>query len=201
MTIPPPETSLVARLRAAKAQLDANGVIGSEYIAVLCVEAADLIERLTAPMTEMETTVEERAALVARLRQILVDHSSPTIGRGDIHGGQAGNIVYEREWPIILPRWQEILLTAQLAAANASRDALQAAGTRALIEKDELAARVQRVQDARIAALEAALKTLRSLVREGGVPRYTVTPGAALNSVIEEIVDPVLRAALTPKET
>ena len=40
-----------------------------------------------------------------------------------------------------------------------------------------------------------ALKLLRSLVKEneGGVPRYTVNPGAALNSVIEENVDPILR--------
>ena len=44
-----------------------------------------------------------------------------------------------------------------------------------------------------------ALKLLRSLVDEGGVPRYTVTPGAALNSVIEEDVDPAL-AALSSTE-
>lgn len=37
-----------------------------------------------------------------------------------------------------------------------------------------------------------ALKLLRGLVQEGGVPRYTVTPGAALNSIIEEDVDPAL---------
>lgn len=41
-------------------------------------------------------------------------------------------------------------------------------------------------------ALEA-LRTLRSYVQEGVVPRYTVTPGAALNTIIEEMVDPVLR--------
>lgn len=41
-----------------------------------------------------------------------------------------------------------------------------------------------------------ALKTLRSLVNKGGVPRYSVTPGAALNSVIEEMVDPALRRAI-----
>ncbi len=46
----------------------------------------------------------------------------------------------------------------------------------------------------RVAELYFALKTLRSLVEEGGVPRYTVTPGAALNSVIEEVVDPALRS-------
>lgn len=46
----------------------------------------------------------------------------------------------------------------------------------------------------RIRALEGALRSLRGLVKEGGVPRYTVIPGAALNSVIEEVVDPVLRA-------
>lgn len=40
-----------------------------------------------------------------------------------------------------------------------------------------------------------ALKALRSLINEGGVPRYTVTPGAALNSVIEERVDPALAKA------
>lgn len=54
----------------------------------------------------------------------------------------------------------------------------------ALDERDTLKARV--------AELEAGLRALRGLVREGGVPRYTVTPGAALNSVIEEVVDPLL---------
>jgi len=44
-----------------------------------------------------------------------------------------------------------------------------------------------------IERLREALSMLRSLVKEGGVPRYTVTPGAALNSVIEEVVDPALR--------
>lgn len=43
-----------------------------------------------------------------------------------------------------------------------------------------------------IERLREALQTFRSLVSEGGVPRYTVTPGAALNSVIEEVVDPIL---------
>lgn len=42
---------------------------------------------------------------------------------------------------------------------------------------------------------ESALTLFRSLVDEGSVPRYTVTPGAALNSVIEEDVDPALRHA------
>jgi hypothetical protein len=45
---------------------------------------------------------------------------------------------------------------------------------------------------AEIRALAEALRMLRSLVREGGVPRYTVVPGGALNSVIEEVVDPLL---------
>lgn len=45
------------------------------------------------------------------------------------------------------------------------------------------------------ADLLEALKAMRSLVKEGGVPRYSVTPGAALNSVIEEIVDPALAKA------
>lgn len=43
--------------------------------------------------------------------------------------------------------------------------------------------------------LHEALSLFRSLVKEGGVPRYTVTPGAALNTVIEQDVDPVLRRA------
>ena len=42
--------------------------------------------------------------------------------------------------------------------------------------------------------LREALIRLRGLVKEGGVPRYTVIPGAALNSVIEEVVDPALKA-------
>lgn len=37
-----------------------------------------------------------------------------------------------------------------------------------------------------------ALKLLRGLVQDDGVPRYSVTPGAALNSIIEEDVDPAL---------
>lgn len=41
--------------------------------------------------------------------------------------------------------------------------------------------------------LLAALRLFRSLVEEGGVPRYTVLPGAALNTLIEEDVDPLLR--------
>lgn len=40
-----------------------------------------------------------------------------------------------------------------------------------------------------------ALVAMRRLVQEGGVPRYTVIPGAALNSVIEELVDPALKIA------
>lgn len=50
--------------------------------------------------------------------------------------------------------------------------------------------------DALVRALEqaqSALTLFRSLVNEGGVPRYGVTPGAALNSVIEEDVDPAIR--------
>lgn len=43
------------------------------------------------------------------------------------------------------------------------------------------------------AELLGALIALRDLVKENpGVPRYTVTHGAALNSVIEEIVDPAI---------
>lgn len=53
--------------------------------------------------------------------------------------------------------------------------------------------KVDRAKAERDVAL-CALRTLRSLVEEGGVPRYTVTPGAALNAVIEEEVDPVLRS-------
>lgn len=41
-------------------------------------------------------------------------------------------------------------------------------------------------------ALSQALQLLRSLVVEGGVPRYRVVPGSALNSLIEEVVDPLL---------
>jgi hypothetical protein len=48
--------------------------------------------------------------------------------------------------------------------------------------------------EAQVATLRTALVALRDLVKEGGVPRYTVTPGAALNTVIEEIVDPALAA-------
>lgn len=41
-----------------------------------------------------------------------------------------------------------------------------------------------------------ALTLLRGLVQDyGGVPRYRVVPGAALNAVIEEVVDPALEAA------
>lgn len=58
----------------------------------------------------------------------------------------------------------------------------------------EAAAEIERLNDINADLLEA-LKALRSLVTEGGVPRYTVTPGAALNSVIEEIVDPALSKA------
>jgi hypothetical protein len=43
-------------------------------------------------------------------------------------------------------------------------------------------------------ALEAELRLWRLLVIEGGVPRYTVTPGAALNSVVTS-TDALLRRA------
>jgi hypothetical protein len=60
------------------------------------------------------------------------------------------------------------------------------------------------LDDARLIAaapdLLEALTLLRSLVNEGGVPRYTVTPGAALNSVIEEVVDPAIAKAKGEKE-
>lgn len=48
--------------------------------------------------------------------------------------------------------------------------------------------------------MREALVSFRSIVVEGGVPRYSVVPGAALNSVIEDLVDPILRAALTKEE-
>ena len=48
-------------------------------------------------------------------------------------------------------------------------------------------------KDAEIERLRSALKSFRYLVKEGGVPRYTVLPGAALNSLIEEVVDPLLK--------
>jgi hypothetical protein len=60
----------------------------------------------------------------------------------------------------------------------------------ALADDAEAAGRLEEENE----RLRAALTALRSLVKEGGVPRYTVTPGAALNSVIEEVVDPALRA-------
>ena len=80
---------------------------------------------------------------------------------------------------------------AEAAEATAARaDALLA----------EVAAARQQVSDALAETrkrdqLFDALSALRSLVKEGDVPRYSVTPGAALNSVIEEIVDPALRRA------
>jgi hypothetical protein len=43
-----------------------------------------------------------------------------------------------------------------------------------------------------------ALTLFRGLVDEGCVPRYTITPGAALNSLIEEVVDPALRFCAEP---
>lgn len=44
-----------------------------------------------------------------------------------------------------------------------------------------------------IERLREALRKLRGLVVEGGVPRYKITPGAALNNLIEEVVDPILK--------
>lgn len=44
--------------------------------------------------------------------------------------------------------------------------------------------------------LLAAVKLFRGLVDEGGVPRYTITPGAALNSVIEEDIDPAIERTI-----
>lgn len=41
----------------------------------------------------------------------------------------------------------------------------------------------------------AALKLLRSMINEGGVPRYSITPGAALNSFVEEDLDPIIAKA------
>jgi hypothetical protein len=41
------------------------------------------------------------------------------------------------------------------------------------------------------------------LLNEGGVPRYTITPGAALNTVVTSTkrIIPMLNAALNPKDT
>lgn len=86
-------------------------------------------------------------------------------------------------------RWKEIARTRRnkkdkaIHARNEHRDGL--------LHWQDRATSAER----RAGELEAALKAFRSLVREGGVPRYTVTPGAALNSVIEEVVDPALRRA------
>lgn len=55
------DKSLAERLRAAKAQLDQNGVIGSEYLAALIGEC---LSALTAPV-EMETTAESRLGVFA----------------------------------------------------------------------------------------------------------------------------------------
>ena len=49
------------------------------------------------------------------------------------------------------------------------------------------------LQTGREQALEEELRLWRSLVTEGGVPRYTITPGAALNTVVTS-TDALLRA-------
>lgn len=48
----------------------------------------------------------------------------------------------------------------------------------------------------RVKVLEQELRLWRSLVVEGGVPRYTVTPGAALNTIVTS-TDSILRRAIT----
>lgn len=50
--------------------------------------------------------------------------------------------------------------------------------------------------EAKVKRLVEALRLLRGCIVEGGVPRYTATSGAALNAIIEEDVDPLLRTAL-----
>ncbi len=68
-------------------------------------------------------------------------------------------------------------LSSQLAALHRETESLRAVADAARLTNSELV---------------NALKLLRSLINEGGVPRYTVTPGAALNSFVEETLDPLL---------
>lgn len=60
--------------------------------------------------TEAPPIPSSAEALITMLRRIVEEHSSPTVGRGEVHGGERGNIVYENSgWPFIEECWLEAL--------------------------------------------------------------------------------------------
>lgn len=67
------------------------------------------------------------SGIVEKLRKIVEEHSSPTVGRG-FHEGQRGNIIYADDgWPFIEARWAQVLtspvegLEYETTAATRSR--------------------------------------------------------------------------------
>lgn len=117
--------------------------------------------------------------------------------RANQFGKLMGNYLYYAEGDAILDREAAAHidhLQGELERVTKERDGLlaktrderdDAAMMLVVAERDSLSEEVKRLRE--------ALQTFRSLVKEGGVPRYTITPGAALNTVIEEVVDPALR--------
>lgn len=53
-----------------------------------------------------------------------------------------------------------------------------------LATADRILSAISVYERERVKRLDELLRQWRSLVREGGVPRYTVIPGAALNTVV-----------------
>lgn len=110
--------------------------------------------------------------------------------RGDAQDGNCGPLV---KLPLTWGEWLEFLNEVR-TRLPATLDHLTAAATSRAT-----------AAEARVAELESELRLWASLVVEGGVPRYTVAPGAALNSVVTS-TSAILRradarAALTTEKT
>jgi hypothetical protein len=108
--------------------------------------------------------------------------------------GAWGAVNYPGEWRVL--GYEELF--QKIASALEARDEqITRLEERCSAYKGQVEAGASELEAARarIRELEGALSTFRRLVKESGIPRYTVTPGAALNSVIEDVVDPALRRA------
>lgn len=67
-------------------------------------------ERFTIPLYAIHPGFAQ-AALDA-VRSILCKFSSPTVGRGDVHGGIGGIVVYDDQWPFIAAELAQATITA-----------------------------------------------------------------------------------------
>lgn len=69
-----------------------------------CLSGGDFATELEKLVELMTDDVVRRTKTVESIKTILSQHSSPTVGRGDIHGGDRGYIIYSGELEIIAKR-------------------------------------------------------------------------------------------------